>query len=391
MNKFWDTGTEQKKTDTFDFERNKRELLENLDYLMGMSVQEQTLYKKWVEWNQDLHGSMKLLPALHQQYDKIWEPADILDYDKTVKEIQDLEPFVELVEDGEATRWTHVRKLISSMEFSANPGRNVKAFVKDRKTNKILGVISLGSDITSLGVRDNFIGWKKEDKFVNGKLNNTTIGTSIIATQPLGYNFLGGKLLAALTTSPVFRKQWKDKYNNTLIAVGTTALYGASSQYNAIPHFKTLGESKGLINIKPDDKYYDIWHQYVKNLDPEWYDKAINATGPKQNVLMRVFKEIGVKASLYNHGFKRGVYFAQMYENGNDFLCSKIEEDKLIMKPKFEQGDEYTIKWWKDKAIKRYTTLHSEGRLKDETLYFIDVIGMTWEQCKEKYLKEVGR
>ena len=36
--KFWDTGNEQKKTDTFDFERNKRELLENLDYLMGMSV-----------------------------------------------------------------------------------------------------------------------------------------------------------------------------------------------------------------------------------------------------------------------------------------------------------------------------------------------------------------
>ena len=85
--KFWDTGNEQKKTDTFDFERNKKELLENLDYLMGMSVQEQTLYKKWVEWNQDLHGSMKLLPALHQQYDKIWEPKDILDKEGTIKEI----------------------------------------------------------------------------------------------------------------------------------------------------------------------------------------------------------------------------------------------------------------------------------------------------------------
>jgi hypothetical protein len=314
-----------------------------------------------------------------------------LDKEGTIKEIQELQPFVELVEEGDATRWTHTRKLISSMEFSANPGRNVKAFVKDRNSNKILGVISLGSDITSLGVRDNFIGWNKEDKFKNGKLNNTTIGTSIIATQPLGYNFLGGKLVAALTTSPVFRKHWKEKYNNILIAVGTTALYGASSQYNAIPHFKTLGESKGLINIKPDDKYYDIWHQYVKNLDPEWYEKAINSTGPKQNVLMRVFKEIGVKASLYNHGFKRGVYFAQMYENGNDFLCSKITEEQLIMKPKFIEGDEYTIRWWKDKAIKRYTTLYNDGRLKSEKLFYADIIGMTWEECKEKYLKEVGR
>ena len=79
MNKFWDTGNEPKKSAGFDFEKNKTELLENLDYLMSMSVQEQTLYKKWVEWNQDLHSSMKLLPALHQQYDKIWEPSDILD------------------------------------------------------------------------------------------------------------------------------------------------------------------------------------------------------------------------------------------------------------------------------------------------------------------------
>jgi hypothetical protein len=89
---------------------------------MGMSVQEQTLYKKWVEWNQDLHGSMKLLPALHQQYDKIWEPKDILDKEGTIKEIEELEPFVELVEDGEATRRTHVRKIISS--FFTDAGSN---------------------------------------------------------------------------------------------------------------------------------------------------------------------------------------------------------------------------------------------------------------------------
>ena len=208
--KFWDTGTEIKKTDAFDFERNKRELIENLDYLFTMSVQEQTLYKKWLEWNEDLHASMKLLPALHQQYDKIWQPKDLLDKERTIKEIQEMQPYVELVGEGdEATRWTYVRKLISSMEFTANPGRNVKGYVKDKISGKILGVISLGSDITSLGVRDEFIGWTKEDKFNGGKLNCTAIGTSIIATQPLGYNFLGGKLVSAMTTSPTFRQEWK--------------------------------------------------------------------------------------------------------------------------------------------------------------------------------------
>ena len=407
--KFWDTGEEAVKKEGFDFEREKAALIANLDYLFAMSVQEQTLYKKWLEWNVDLHSSMKLLPALHQQYDKIWKPKDIFDKEGTIAEIQAMQPYVEIVDEGEeATKWTYMRKLISSMEFTPNPGRNVKAFVKDRTSGKVLGVISLGSDVTSMGVRDQYIGWTKEDKFQKGKLNNTAIGTSIIATQPLGYNFLGGKLVSALTTSPTFRKEWKDKYDNTLIAVGTTSLYGIHSQYNAIPHFKTLGETAGKISIKPDDKFYDPWHQWLKENRAEWYSEEITeerarngenmgydrngpVSGIKQKILTRIFKECGIKADTYHHGFKRGVYFAMMYDNGCEFLCDKITEDKLVLKDKFAEGDDYTIRWWKKQAIKRYTKLHEEGRLKDETLFYADAIGLTWEQMKEKFLADVGR
>jgi hypothetical protein len=389
MNKFWETG---KDTTTFDFEGNKKELVSNLDYISEMSVEEQTLYKKWIEWNQDLHTSMMKLPIIQSYYDLLWTPTDLTNYDLTIKEIQSLEPYVEIVEDPkESGKWSDIRKLIHTMDFTANPGRNVKIYVKDKLTGKILGLISLGSDITSLGVRDEFIGWGKEDKFTNGKLNNTTIATTIVSVQPFGYNMLGGKLIATMTTSPVIRDYWYKKYNNILVGVGTTALYGASSMYNGIPHFKTLGESKGMISIKPDDKYYDVWHQYIKVKYPEKYEKAINSTGPKQNVLNMIFRELDIKTTHYNHGFKRGVYFAQMYENGNAFLCSKIDETKLKLNERFSKGDEYSIQWWKDKAVKRYTTLYNDNRIKPEILFYSDVIGMTWEQCKEKYLKEVGR
>jgi len=408
--KFWETG-EQPKTAGFDFDKERQALIANLDYLFSMSVQEQTLYKKWLEWNEDLHTSYQQLPALHQQYDKIWKPKDIFDKEGTITEIQNMQPYVELVEDGdEATRWTYMRKLISSMEFTPNPGRNVKGFVKDMVSGKVLGVISLGSDITSLGVRDEYIGWTKEDKFQKGKLNNTAIGTSIIATQPLGYNFLGGKLVSALTTSPTFREHWKQKYDNTLIAVGTTSLYGIHSQYNAIPHFKTLGESKGKISIKPDDKFYDPWHQWLKENRSEWYTNNITnerirnganmgtgegASGPvsgiKQKIITQIFKECGIKADTYHHGFKRGVYFAMMYENGCEYLCGKVTDTELVMKDKFVEGDNYTIRWWKKQAIKRYSKLHDEGRLKNETLFYADAIGMTWEQMKDKFLADVGR
>ena len=407
--KFWETG-ETAKAEEFNYDEMKRKFIENLDYLRTMSVEEQTLYKKWMEWNEDLIGNMKKLPVLQSHYDSLWKPTDIMNKELTIAEIQAIDPYVEIVDDDpkQSTRWTEIRRLIHTMEFQANPGRNVKCYVKDRTSGKILGQICLGSDITSLGVRDEYIGWQKEDKFKNGKLNCTTIATTIVSTQPFGYNFLGGKLIAALATSPEVRDYWQKKYNNPLIGVGTTSLYGIHSQYNGIPHFKTLGESKGKISTKPDDKVYDPWHQWLKENRADWYkmhimderernganmgyDRNGPVSGIKQKIIQAIFKELGIKGNAYDHGFQRGVYFAQMYENGNEFLCSKIEEKNLVLKKKFAEGNEYTIKWWKDKAIKRYEKLFEEGKIKPEVLFYVDAIGMTWEQMKDNYLKEVGR
>jgi hypothetical protein len=401
---FWDTEPQKP---VFDFDTEKVKLKENMDYLMTMSVQEQTLYKKWVELQDPTMIQSKSQIASY--YDSQWKPTNINDKELTIKEIEALDPYVEIVEDPkEATKWSHIRRMIHTMDFTANPGRNVKINVKDRVSGKLLGQISLASDVTALGVRDNYIGWSKDDKFVKGKLNNTTIASTIVCTQPLGYNFLGGKLIAMMTTVPEVRNYWKTKYDNVLIAVGTTSLYGIHSQYNGIPLFKTLGESAGKISIKPDDKYYDPWHQWLKENRADWYmenitrERARNganmgyeANGPvsgiKQKILGQIFKECGIKATEYHHGFKRGVYMAMMYENGNDFLCDRITEDQLVLKDKFAQGVDYINKWWKKHAISRYTKLHEEGRLKPEHLFYIDAIGMSWEEMKEKYLGEVGR
>jgi hypothetical protein len=403
---FWDTEPAKPE---FDFETQKRLLIENMDYLSSMSVEEQTLYKKWVELQEP--NMIRDKSQIASMYDIQWAPTDINNLEQTIKEIEELEPYVEILEDTkEAGKWTHIRKMIHTMSFVANPGRNVKINIKNKKNNKLLGQISLASDVTSMAVRDNYIGWTKDDKFKKGKLNHTTIASTIVCTQPLGYNFLGGKLIAMMTTVPEVREFWKEKYGQTLIGVGTTSLYGIHSQYNGIPHFKTLGESAGKISIKPDDKFYDPWHQWLKENRSEWYQEAITnerirngqnmgtgegASGPvsgiKQKILGQIFKECGIKQSTYHHGFKRGVYLAMMYENGPEFLRDEIGEDELKMKQKFVDGVDYISKWWKKKAINRYTKLHSEGRIKPENLFYIDAIGMSWDKMKETYLKEVGR
>ena len=372
----------------FDFELNKQLFVDNMDMLKTMSVQEQTLYKKWQEFNKNekLRSKADKLDQVQQQ---MWAPTDIYNKEQTIQEIQDLEPIVEHTQDNET--WTLLRQGISSMEFVANPGRNQKYFVKDKKTDKYLGVICMGSDVVSIKVRDEFIGWTKENKLDDAKLQHTAIGTSIIATQPLGYNFLGGKLVSALVTCSTIRDKWKENYNQTLVGITTTALYGVHSQYNGIPHWKTLGETAGQINLKPDDSIYLVWNQWLKENHPEEHHKAVTATGPKNNVINRIFKHLGMKAKDYEHGFKRGVYFADIYENGKEFFKSNIEEKDLVMKEKYQLDYDRIISWWKPKAIRRYEKLHSENKLKPEPLFYSDIMDMSWEETKEKYLGEVGR
>ena len=375
--------------DDFNFETEKQNFVDNLDMLKSMSVQESTLYKKWQEFNKDEYKMRTKAHKFDIIKSKLWKPTDIMNYDLTVKEIEALEPIVEFTKDAET--WTIVRKLIHTMDWNANPGRNQKYYVKDKNTGKILGLISLGSDVTTIKVRDDYIGWKKDDKFVEHKLNNTAIASTIVCVQPLGFNMLGGKLIAALTTCSDVRNQWKKDYDDTLVGVTTTSLYGAHSQYNGIPHWKTLGESAGKIMIKPDDSVYLVWNKWLKENHPEEHHKAVTTTGPKQNVINRVFKHLGIKGKDYEHGFKRGVFFANMYENGLNYLRNEIDDSDLVMKQKYVLDYDRINSWWKPKAIRRYTALFNDNRIKPETLFYGDVVGMTWEECKDKYISEVGR
>ena len=383
LDNFFDIETD------FNFNKEKENFIKNIDMLKSMSVQESTLYKKWQEFNKDVYKMRTKAHKFDIIKSKLWKPTDIYNYDLTVKEIEALEPIVEFTKDAET--WTIVRKLIHTMDWSSNPGRNQKYYVKDKNTGKILGLISLGSDVTTIKVRDDYIKWTKDNKFVDHHLNNTAIASTIVCVQPLGFNMLGGKLIAALTTCSDVRNQWKKDYDDTLVGVTTTSLYGAHSQYNGIPHWKTLGESAGKIMIKPDDSVYLVWNKWLKENHTEEHQKAISTTGPKQNVINRIFKHLGIKGKDYEHGFKRGVFFANMYENGLNYLRNEIDDNDLVMKQKYVLDYDRINSWWKPKAIRRYTTLFNDNRIKPEILFYGDIMGMTWEECKEKYLGEVGR
>ena len=386
----------------FDYEKEKKKFIDNLNFLKEMSVQEITLYKKWEEFNKDVYSMTQKASKFDRLENSIWMPTDIYDKTKTILAVETINPVVEYVEQGnrdEVENWTLFRRLIHTMEFTPNPGRNLKFYVKDKNTNKVLGLICLGSDVTSLGVRDTLIGWTKDNKFKDGKLNYTSIATTICCVQPLGFNFLGGKLVASMVTSSVVREAWKKLYNQTLVGLSTTSLYGVHSMYNSIPHWKTLGSSKGRISLKPDDSAYEIWHDWLKDNREEEYKKQTTQkpgvsgppTGVKQKIIKMIFSELGIKLNDYEHRFKRGIYFADMYENGKEILRKEIDEKELVMKKKYNEDVDYINKWWKPKAVRRYVKLLDEGRIKPEKLFYAGILDISWEEAKEKYLGEVGR
>jgi len=384
----------------FNYEAEKQKFIDNMDFLKEMSVQESVLWKKWEEFNKDPQFFMDRADTIDRLEKTIWQPTDIYNKELTIQEINSIEPIVEPVEQGNSKAnedWIITRRLIHSMEFTANPGRNVKFYVKDKVSGKVLGMICLGSDVTSLGVRDTLIGWNKENKFKEGKLNHTAIGTTICCVQPLGFNMLGGKLVAQMVTSNVVRDTWKKLYGQTLVGISTTALYGIHSMYNGIPQWKTLGETKGKISLKPDDTFYDTWHQWLKENKTEDYKRVTTSktgqpvTGIKQKIIQLIYKELDIKRAKYEHGFKRGCYFANIYQNGKEFLRSEINEDQLVIRNMFDRDIEYIDSWWKRKAVNRYTKLLEQNKIKPEKLFYSGMINISWEEAKEKYLGDIGR
>jgi len=376
----------------------REQLRDNMEMLKKQDVYEHTLYKKWKEVQdfQRFRNRSEVVKA------KIWTPTDLQDLLGTVKEIEALEPVITYIDPEKngslLDDWLMLRVFVSSMKFDQNPGRVLKFLITDDVTGQYLGLASISSDVIAMTARDKWIGWTMENKLDGGKLKCSAIGTCIVPTQPAGYNILGGKLIAALLTTREVRDAWERVTGNPLVGLSTTSLYGKQSMYNGIPYWKTLGETKGKIFLKPDDDVYKIWHHWLKEHHPKQYKDATEkegivgpVTGIKQKILDLIFKHASLKASRYTHGFGRGVFYAPLYTNTREFLCGEVGGDELVLTPRVAKDRDEVVDWWRKKAIRRYVRLRTDGRIKPEILYYNDMIDLSWEEAKEIYLGEVGR
>lgn len=396
-----------------DEQELKEETIKDLSYVSQMDVKEYTLYQKWCEVQDrypsekvnDLWEGEKLVikdedqrRAIEKIKANFWNPTDIEDYLKIQPEL-----IYANKQDDLPELWNCIRTFSSTMKNNSNIGRNLNFVVKDKVTQKYLGVICISSDFLDLTPRDKYIGWSRELKTQGGMINHTAIGSTIVPLQPLGFNYVGGKLLALLCLSTPIQELWEKLYGDKLVSITTTSLYGKTkagglSQYDNLDYWQSMGFTAGSVSFEPEKvTRYRIRQWLMKNHTKkyfEWYVAKKPSGQPhkrdhKNRSLQFVYSKLSIPKTIIRTDHARGIYWCPLYDKTVEFLRG---EDSTGIKKNFDTSVEALTEIWKTKHAKpRIKQLMKKERVSKETLFYDDLITMSWEEAKAKYLSQVGR
>ena len=197
-----------------------------------------------------------------QKLSQIWNipaalPGMTLDSDMFSKfDMSPKDMEFEILEPDNETYDTLLNMTSSHTNMSSVPGKNLKIAVKEKNTNQWVGFIRCGSPVINMKPRNELLTHVPELVSFN---KTSIMGFVIVPTQPFGFNYLGGKLLAAICCSHTIREKLNNKYGMNLSLFETTSLYGnskSSSQYDGMkPYLRYKGLTDSdfipLIHGKP--------------------------------------------------------------------------------------------------------------------------------------------
>jgi len=275
------------------------------------------------------------------------------------------------------------------------PGKRLQYVVREKNTEKIVGLIHLASPIISIKPRHDNLGGVPDMHAVN---RHVIMGNIIVPAQPFGYNYLGGKLIAALCCSHEVRERVMEKYpESNIVSFETTSLYGSTkgmSMYDGMkPILRHYGDTVSDFPPNINDKtFHDLDHWFTEMnggeaLVPMITPRPGNPNSPTTSRKLRCQNKMKaiIKRSCKKHGLtellkefndalthgteltERKRYYAAHYGYTNvpDVLLRGAEPVKNPEAwDKFYQ--ENLIKWWKKKSLKRWTKVREDGRMREE-------------------------
>ena len=261
------------------------------------------------------------------------------------------------------------------------PGRELRWIVREKRTQKVIGFIRFGSPVINSKPRNNWLGKAPDLSIFN---RHAVMGFAIVPSQPFGYNYLGGKLLALLCVSHFARETINDVFKKDIGLFETTSLYGSTtsaSQYDGLKPFiryKGLTDSK-FLPLLHAAKFHHLHDEFTRynNNQPLTENRASSKKMKRQNKMISIIRnslEDQKKLEEFNRVIKmafglteRKRFYISDYGYSNIREVILGEQDKLIPGQNYDKFHlDNIIKWWKKKAGKRYDKLKKEGRFRDK-------------------------
>ena len=284
--------------------------------------------------------------------------------------------------------YNNLLKVVSSHNNESNiPGRELRWMVFEKNTGSVLGFIRFGSPTINSKPRNEWLGKTPDLRIFN---RHAAMGFVIVPSQPFGYNYLGGKLLALLCCSHFARETLNEVFEKDIALFETTSLYGSTtdaSQYDGLKPFmryKGLTESK-FLPLLHDDTFHRLHDRftYLNNNTPLTDNKASSKKMKRQTKMISIIRNsLQDKQKLdefnriidiaFNLTQKKRFYISDYgYSNVREVILG--EQEKLIKGPNWDKFYlENIISWWKKKATKRYEKLKQENRFRTKVELWTD-------------------
>jgi len=261
------------------------------------------------------------------------------------------------------------------------PGRELRLMVYEKNSNKIVGFIRLQSPLINSKPRNEWLGKPPDLKIFN---RHTVMGFAIVPSQPFGYNYLGGKLLALICISHFTRKKLNKVFKKDIALFETTSLYGSSSSSSQYDGLKPFIRHKGLTDSKFIPTLYGEAFHDLHDMFKEWNNgEPLTDNKASSKKLKRQTKMIAIirnslkdenKLKEFNDSIRMALnltekkrFYISEYGYSNVREVIRGDEDKLIRGPNWDKFElDNIISWWKRKAGKRYEKLKQEGRFRDK-------------------------
>ena len=240
----------------------------------------------------------------------------------------------------------------------AIPGRTHKWIVEETNTNKVVGVVRFGSPTINSKPRNNYFGKVLPLSDINAHF---VMGFNIVPTQPFGFNYLGGKLLALLACSKELKQQFDEKYGTDLKYFETTSLYGTTkgvSMYDGLkPFLRHIGDTESnFLPLFHDDEFRNFFWWFNERNGGE---RLISADKSSKKLKIQTKMISIIRKSLTDE---------EKLKQFNDCIehAKTLTEKKRYYFGKFEHTSEEAITWWKKKATKRFEKLQSQDRVRTQ-------------------------